>query len=79
MNFNTAGARLLLAAVLVSVVAVPSSAEWNKGVEAYKAKDFATAVKEFEEVTKTNPLSKTRAEDIAFLRQWAKERTVAAE
>jgi AAA+ superfamily predicted ATPase len=32
-----------------------------------------------EEVTKTNPLSKTRAEDIAFLRQWAKERTVAAE
>ncbi len=32
-----------------------------------------------EEVTKTNPLSKTRAEDIAFLREWARERTVSAE
>ena len=33
----------------------PAHAEWNKGLEAYKAKDWATAVKEFEEVTKTNP------------------------
>ncbi len=32
-----------------------------------------------EEVTQTKPLSMTRAEDVAFLRQWAKERTVAAE
>lgn len=32
-----------------------------------------------EEIGKTNPLSKTRSEDIAFLREWAKERTVAAE
>lgn len=32
-----------------------------------------------EEVAKTNPLSVTRAEDISILRQWAKERTVAAQ
>jgi hypothetical protein len=32
-----------------------------------------------EEITKTNSLSKTRAEDIEFLRQWAKERTVSAD
>jgi hypothetical protein len=32
-----------------------------------------------EEITKTNPLSKTRAEDIVFLRQWARERTVSAD
>jgi len=32
-----------------------------------------------QEVTTTNPLSKTRVEDVAFLRHWAKERTVAAE
>jgi len=32
-----------------------------------------------EEIKKTNPLSKTRAEDIVFLRQWAKERTVSAD
>ena len=34
---------------------VPAHAEWNKGLEAYKKQDWATAVKEFEEVTKTNP------------------------
>ncbi|MCJ7755396.1 MAG: tetratricopeptide repeat protein [Thermoanaerobaculales bacterium] len=44
------------AASLVLLAAViPAHAEWNKGLEAYKAKDWATAVKEFEEVTKTNP------------------------
>ena len=32
-----------------------------------------------EEVSRTKPLSKTRAEDIAFLRQWARERTVPAQ
>ncbi|MFV2071027.1 MAG: tetratricopeptide repeat protein [Thermoanaerobaculales bacterium] len=39
--------------LLASVATV--GAEWNKGLEAYKKKDWATAVKEFEEVTKTNP------------------------
>ncbi len=46
-----AGAALL---VLLAAV-VPARAEWNNGLEAYKKKDWATAVKEFEEVTKTNP------------------------
>jgi len=45
----TAGILLLLAST------GPVGAEWNKGLEAYKKKDWATAVKEFEEVTKTNP------------------------
>lgn len=44
-----AGLLVLLAAV------IPVQAEWNKGLEAYKNKDWANAVKEFEEVTKTNP------------------------
>jgi len=43
------------ATVLLLAVAVPAHAEWNKGLEAYNKKDWATAVKEFEEVTKTNP------------------------
>ncbi len=43
------------AAVLLLAAALPAYAEWNKGLEAYKVKDWATAVKEFEEVTKTNP------------------------
>ena len=44
------------AASLVLLAAViPAHAEWNKGLEAYKKRDWATAVKEFEEVTKTNP------------------------
>jgi tetratricopeptide (TPR) repeat protein len=43
------------AAVLLLVAAVPAHAEWNKGLEAYNKKDWANAVKEFEEVTKTNP------------------------
>jgi len=44
-------------AMLLALIAatVPAHAEWNKGLEAYKNKDWATAVKEFEEVTKTNP------------------------
>ena len=32
-----------------------------------------------EEIARTKPLSKTRAEDITFLRQWAQERTVPAQ
>jgi len=47
---------IAVAAVLVLLAATaPAHAEWNKGLEAYKKKDWATAVKEFEEVTKTNP------------------------
>ncbi len=43
------------AAVILLATAAPAQAEWNKGLEAYKQKDWATAAKEFEEVTKTNP------------------------
>jgi len=43
------------AVLLLLVAALPAHAEWNKGLEAYKTKDWANAVKEFEEVTKTNP------------------------
>jgi tetratricopeptide (TPR) repeat protein len=43
------------AALLLLAAALPAHAEWNKGLEAYKKKDWANAVKEFEEVTKTNP------------------------
>ncbi|MDH3814857.1 MAG: tetratricopeptide repeat protein [Acidobacteriota bacterium] len=42
-------------ALLLLAAAFPAQAEWNKGLEAYKKKDWANAVKEFEEVTKTNP------------------------
>ena len=42
-------------ALLLLAAAFPAHAEWNKGLEAYKKKDWANAVKEFEEVTKTNP------------------------
>ena len=43
------------AVLLLLAAAVPAHAEWNKGLEAYNKKDWANAVKEFEEVTKTNP------------------------
>ena len=43
------------AALLLLAAALPAHAEWGKGLEAYKKKDWANAVKEFEEVTKTNP------------------------
>ena len=43
------------AALLLLAAALPAHAEWDKGLEAYKKKDWANAVKEFEEVTKTNP------------------------
>ncbi len=32
-----------------------AQADWNKGVAAFTKKDFRTAVKEFQQVTKTNP------------------------
>jgi tetratricopeptide (TPR) repeat protein len=44
-----------VASLVLLAAVIPAHAEWNKGLEAYKAKDWATAVKEFEEVTKTNP------------------------
>jgi tetratricopeptide (TPR) repeat protein len=45
-----------LTALLVALaVTWPVAAEWNKGLEAYNKRDYATAAKEFEEVTKTNP------------------------
>jgi tetratricopeptide (TPR) repeat protein len=45
----------ITAVALLLVVAAPAGAEWNKGLEAYKNKDWAAAVREFEEVTETNP------------------------
>jgi tetratricopeptide (TPR) repeat protein len=56
MKLRVSRAIVAGAASLVLLVAViPAHAEWNNGLEAYKKKDWATAVKEFEEVTKTNP------------------------
>jgi len=52
VNRTTIAAAVVL---LLLAVTVPANAEWNKGLEAYKKKDWDTAVKEFEEVTKTNP------------------------
>jgi tetratricopeptide (TPR) repeat protein len=43
------------AVLLLLASAATAHAEWNKGLEAYKKRDWAAAVKEFEEVTKTNP------------------------
>ncbi len=54
---NVKGERLLRSlfiAGMVLAIVTPVSAEWNKGLEAFKSKDWATAEKEFEEVTKTN-------------------------
>lgn len=50
--------RAAIAGAVASIIlaaTVTVHAEWNKGLEAYKQKDWANAVKEFEEVTKTNP------------------------
>jgi tetratricopeptide (TPR) repeat protein len=50
--------RAAIAGAVASIIlaaTVTAHAEWNKGLEAYKQKDWANAVKEFEEVTKTNP------------------------
>ncbi len=43
------------AALLSLAVAVPSYADWEKGVKAFSSKDYATAIKEFQQVTETNP------------------------
>ncbi len=45
----------ILASVLALVVAFAAAAEWNRGVQAYKKRDWKTAEKEFAEVVKTNP------------------------
>lgn len=56
MKSRVSRATIAGAAVLMLLAAaLPAHAEWNKGLEAYKKKDWANAVKEFEEVTKTNP------------------------
>jgi tetratricopeptide (TPR) repeat protein len=56
MKSRVSRVTIAVAAVILLLAAVaPARAEWNKGLEAYKKKDWATAVKEFEEVTKTNP------------------------
>lgn len=47
----TIGVALIIAIATVA----PVHADWEKGLAAYKANDFATAATEFEEVTKTNP------------------------
>lgn len=56
MTFSNPRRLAGLTALLVALaVAWPVAAEWNKGLEAYNKRDYATAAKEFEEVTKTNP------------------------
>lgn len=49
--------RMTIAVAIVIAIATvaPVYAEWNKGLEAYKAKDWATAAAEFKDVTETNP------------------------
>ena len=54
-NFAWLSLTIGIALIIAIGTVAPVSAEWNKGLEAYKAKDWATAAKEFEEVTKTNP------------------------
>ncbi len=49
------GSRWLGVLALLVMTAVPASAEWTKGTEAFRAKEWATAAKEFAEVTQTNP------------------------
>lgn len=46
---------VLAAMIVVLSLAAPSFADWEKGVAAFKMKDYTTAVKEFTGVTKTNP------------------------
>ena len=48
------GARLG-AGILLLAVAIPAGADYNKGVEAYKARDYSTAVQEFEKVVEQSP------------------------
>ncbi len=54
MKYNPWLAKALVS-LLVTGAAATAAAEWNKGLEAYRAKDYATAASEFEGVTQTNP------------------------
>lgn len=47
--------KLLVVVAVTTLVAAPAVAEWGAGVEAYKKGDWATAEKEFAEVTKSSP------------------------
>jgi len=55
MKSRVSRTTIAIATTMLLLAAVQAHAEWNKGLEAYKKKDWANAVKEFEEVTKTNP------------------------
>jgi tetratricopeptide (TPR) repeat protein len=55
MKSRVSRTTIAVATTMLLLAAVQAHAEWNKGLEAYNKKDWATAVKEFEEVTKTNP------------------------
>lgn len=55
MKPRASRATIAVVATVLSLLAASAHAEWNKGLEAYKQKDWATAAAEFEEVTKTNP------------------------
>jgi len=55
MKSRVSRTTIAIATAMLLLAAVQAHAEWNKGLEAYNKKDWATAVKEFEEVTKTNP------------------------
>lgn len=48
------GARLG-AGVLLLAVALPAGADYNKGVEAYRAREYTTAVQEFQKVVEQSP------------------------
>ncbi len=54
MNEVRCRALIVCGALVLVLVAGPVAAEWAKGVEAYNRKDYAAAVAEFEEVTRTN-------------------------
>jgi tetratricopeptide (TPR) repeat protein len=45
----------VLLLLLAVAVALPVFADWTAGVNAYRNKDYARAIKEFEKVTRTNP------------------------
>ncbi len=55
MKTTTRRAAISVALILAFSLAAPVAAEWTAGLEAYNAKDYATAAKEFQEVTETNP------------------------
>jgi len=54
MNDARHRALVVCGALVLVLVVGPVAAEWTKGVDAYNRKDYAAAVAEFEEVTRTN-------------------------